>query len=200
MQNGNKRECPEGDDALARFSLSPSDGEAGGEGYLEAPPKLIAAFKHLPAEPIFVPPTLDESLLKAARQHLCRPQKNRTNWFRLMPWAVATAGLAAVVLLAYPRAKDFLGFGQSRKAARHGWESTDNSGIQPQSQRPAYVREDLNHDGKVDILDAFLLARKLQGTHVSDPHLDVNGDGLINRKDVEAIAAHAVSLGKGGRS
>jgi hypothetical protein len=43
---------------------------------LEAPPELAAAFKQLPAEPIFVPPTMDEALLKSARLHLC-PRKER---------------------------------------------------------------------------------------------------------------------------
>jgi len=167
---------------------------------LEAPPKLAAALKQLPSEPIFVPPTVDEALLKAAHLHLCPPQRKRTNWFRLMPWTVATTGFGAAVLLAYPYAKNFLGLGQSRKAATRGWASTGNSNFQPQSHGLAAVSEDLNHDGKVDILDAFMLARKLQGPPISDPHLDVNADGVIDHRDIEAIAAHAVSLGKGGRS
>jgi hypothetical protein len=175
------------------------NGQRNDEG-LEVPPKLAAAFKQLPAESIFVPATVDEALMKAARQHLSRPQRKRTNWFRLMPWTVATAGFAAVVLLAYPYAKTFLGLGQSKKAATREWASTGNSGIQPQSHGLPAVSEDLNHDGKVDILDAFMLARKLQGPPISDPHLDVNADGVINHRDIEAIAAHAVSLGKGGRS
>jgi hypothetical protein len=117
-----------------------------------------------------------------------------------MPWTVATAGLAAAALLAYPHAKNFLGLGESRKVATRSSASTDNSGIQPQSHALAQAQEDLNGDGKVDILDAFMLARKLQDAHVSDPHLDVNGDGVFDQRDVEAIASHAVSLAKGGRS
>jgi hypothetical protein len=114
-----------------------------------------------------------------------------------MPWTVATAGLAAVVLLAFPHAKDFLGFGPSRKIAMRGSES---SGAQLQSHGLANASEDLNHDGKVDILDAFMLARKLQGGRISDPHLDMNGDGVVDHRDIEAIVAHAVSLANGGRS
>jgi|ERR1051326_532494 hypothetical protein len=166
----------------------------------EASPKLTAAFKQLPAESIFVPSTVDEALMKAARLHLCRPEKGRVNWFRLMPWSVATAGLAAAVLLAYPHAKDFLGFGGSRKTVSRGWQSTESSGTQSQGHGLANVTEDLNHDGKVDILDAFVLARKLQGIRISDPRLDVNGDGVVDRRDIETIAAHAVSLNRGGRS
>jgi hypothetical protein len=62
------------------------------------------------------------------------------------------------------------------------------------------VREDLNGDGKVDILDALMLAKKLQSAPSSDLQLDVNGDGVIDRRDIETIAAHAVSLEKRGRS
>lgn len=167
---------------------------------LEAPQKLVEALKQLPREPVFVPPTLDEALLRAARQHLGRAEKKRPGWFRLIPWTVATAGLAAAVLLAYPHATQFLGFGQSKKVVRRGSENPIDSSIQPQTKGLAYVREDLNRDGKVDILDAFMLARKLQGAPSSDPRLDINGDGVIDRRDVETIAAHAVSLEKGGRS
>src|SRR5882724_3654871 len=80
---------------------------------LEALPKLMAALKQLPRESVFVPPTVDESLMKAARQHLGRPEKRKARWFRLMPWTVATAGFVAAVLVAYPYAKDLLGFGNS---------------------------------------------------------------------------------------
>jgi len=166
---------------------------------LEAPPRLVAAFKQLPKTPIFIPPTLDEALIKAARQHLAAPEKKRTLWSRLRPWTAAAAGFAAVILVAYPHAKELLGFGQSRKAVRRGWENV-HTGIQIQSHGLAYAREDLNRDGKVDILDAFMLAKKLQALHVSDPNLDINRDGIVDRRDAEAIAAHAVSLEKRGHS
>jgi hypothetical protein len=172
---------------------------------LEAPAKLVSALRQLPRDPVFVPPTLDEALMKVARQHLGRPEKRRISWFRLIPWTVATAGLAAVVLLAYPHAKEFLGtggstLGRSTKAAQRGSENTGESPFQPHSDGPAYIREDVNRDGQVDILDAFMLAKKLQGSRLSDPNLDLNDDGVIDHRDVETIAAHAVSLEKKGRS
>jgi hypothetical protein len=173
--------------------------------YLEAPPKLVAALRQLPREPVFVPSTLDEALIKAARQHLGQAERKKPNWFRLMPWTVATAGLAAAVLLTYPHTKEFLGFGpstfgRSSKAVPRGSENTVESAIPSQSPGLAYLREDLNRDGKVDILDAFMLAKKLQGASFSDPNLDVNDDGVIDHRDVEVIAVHAVSLEKRGRS
>ena len=169
---------------------------------LEAPPKLVAALRQLRPEPVFVPPTVNEALLRAARQQLGRPEKRRPNWFRLMPWTVATAGLAAAALLTYPHAKEFLGSESSpgTKAFQRGSESTAKSSVASQRQALANVREDINRDGKVDILDAFLLARKLQGALFSDPNFDANGDGVVDNRDVEVIASDAVSLEKRGRS
>jgi hypothetical protein len=165
---------------------------------LEAPPKLIAALRQLPRESIFVPPTMDEALIRAARHHLGQAERKKPGWFRLIPWTAATAGLAAAVLLAYPHAIQF--FGQPKEAVRRGWENRGGSSIQPQVKALANAREDLNRDGNVDILDAFMLAKKLQGAPLSDPRLDMNGDGVIDRRDVETIAAHAVSLEKRGRA
>jgi Dockerin type I domain len=171
---------------------------------LEAPPKLVGALRQLPSEPVFVPPTLDEALMKAARQHLGRTEKKKPVWFRLLPWAVATGGLATAILLAYPHAKEFLGVGSStfNRSAIDVQRGTENaeSAIPPQRQGLASVREDLNRDGKVDILDAFMLAKKLQSPPVSDRTLDLNGDGVVDQRDVEIIAVHAVSLEKRGRS
>jgi len=173
-------------------------------GGLEAPPKLVAALKQLQGEPVFVPRTIDEALIKAAHQRLGYGEKKKSRWSRLVPWTVAAAGFAAAVLVAYPHAKHFLGFGgsgfeRSTRATRRGSETTGES-ASPQSHGLAYVREDLNRDGEVNILDAFMLARKLQNPPLSDPKLDVNGDGVIDYRDVETIAAHAVSLEKRGRS
>ena len=167
---------------------------------LEAPPKLLAALSQLPQELIFVPRAVDEALVKAARRHLSPAQKKNSRWFRLVPWTVATAGFAAAVILAYPYAKQFLSFETSAKSARRGWENKGQSGVQPQTHGLVFLREDVNQDGKVDILDAFILARELKSGPATDPNLDVNGDGVINHRDIEVIAARAVSLEKRGRS
>jgi hypothetical protein len=57
--------------------------------------------------------------------------------------------------------------------------------------------EDLNRDGRIDILDAFALARQVEHGEKPGRQLDLNGDGMIDRRDAELIAAHAVSLEKG---
>jgi hypothetical protein len=96
---------------------------------LQAPPAFVSALRELPQEKIFVPPTLDEAVLNAARKHLEGEDKRRTGWFRFMPWAVAVALLAVVLLLS--------GVFTSHLAKQR---------ISP------FAREDINHDGQVDIL------------------------------------------------
>jgi len=62
-------------------------------------------------------------------------------------------------------------------------------------QRTHYEQADVDHSGQVDILDAFALARRLQQGSATGP--DMNGDGMVNKADVDAIAARAVKLKKG---
>ena len=68
------------------------------------------------------------------------------------------------------------------------------------SPNGGFAVEDVNRDGQVDILDAFALARKVQQGISADKKLDLNGDGVIDDKDVATIAGHAVKLEHGGRS
>jgi hypothetical protein len=62
-----------------------------------------------------------------------------------------------------------------------------------------FAREDLNRDGRVDILDAFQLARQTQAG-ANSAATDLNQDGVTDRRDAELIATHAVRLEKGGKS
>src|SRR5258705_13172260 len=51
---------------------------------------------------------------------------------------------------------------------------------------------------RVTILDAFSLARQIKHGSKIDPTWDINRDGTIDQKDVDALAAQAVALPKGG--
>ncbi len=48
-------------------------------------------------------------------------------------------------------------------------------------------RMDFDHDGQITILDISLAARYF-GTH--NPAYDLNGDGIVDRKDLDILAAH----------
>jgi hypothetical protein len=128
---------------------------------------------------VFVPPTVDEAVLRAAREHLApaKPhgRSSTARWLRWPAFATASLVLCAV---AYRIIRT------------------------PSSSNPdsAYVREDLNRDGRVDILDAFQLARQLHSGAEPGRDLDFNGDGVVDQLDANTIAAQAVKLEKGGRS
>ena len=59
------------------------------------------------------------------------------------------------------------------------------------------MREDFDRDGRVDILDAFALARRIEEGGESSRRWDLNEDGAVDRRDVDAIAMAAVSLERG---
>jgi hypothetical protein len=62
-------------------------------------------------------------------------------------------------------------------------------------QATRYERADVDRSGQIDILDAFALARRIQ--QGSAQGYDVNGDGVVDKGDVDAVAAQAVRLKKG---
>ena len=56
------------------------------------------------------------------------------------------------------------------------------------------AREDVNRDGRVDIRDALVLARKIADGKAQGSVWDINHDGRVDQADVVAIAALAVKL------
>ena len=60
--------------------------------------------------------------------------------------------------------------------------------------KAAFAREDVNRDNTVDILDAFALARQIEGAQVVPAAYDFNNDGAIDRADVDWVARVSVKL------
>ena len=141
---------------------------------LKAPPRLIEALIQASSERIFVPPAIDRAILKTAERQFSPAWRGRSR--RVWWWTGLATASAVVVAFAL---------------------------VASQWQRVAKGRfavEDVNHDGQIDILDAFALARQVKQGSASDKRLDFNGDGVVDEKDVAAIAAHAVKLEPRGRS
>src|SRR5690348_3197865 len=121
------------------------------EQNLEAPAKLAAALKEGAQRKVFVPPTVDAAVLKAARIQLQPGTKsNIVRWPRWLVWP-ALAGACGVIAL-----------------------------VVRMLAPTQFAREDLNRDGKVDILDSFALARELKNGRPLPAFLDVNGDGVVD--------------------
>ena len=140
---------------------------------LKAPPQLIAALRQASSERIFVPPAIDQTILKAANRQLIFSRRGRGR--RVWWWTTLTTASAVVVAFALVTTQ---------------WHSP----------KERFAREDVNHDGQLDILDAFALARQVKQGSFSDKKLDLNGDGVIDEKDAATIAAHVVKLDRGGKS
>jgi hypothetical protein len=138
------------------------------ESELDAPPKLVAALRECSRRKIVVASYVDRAILNASRRQLNKTTAARpTRFRRWMLWP----GLAVACI--------FVAF-IARLLTMQG--------------HAQFVREDLNHDGRVDILDSFALARELKNSRPFSSTLDINGDGVVDERDVALIAAHAVAL------
>jgi Dockerin type I domain len=150
---------------------------SGEEQGLEAPEKLVAVLRRSQAERVFVPPAVDETILRTARKHLAPETQARFRWRPFLSWLVAATAVIVAVALVFVRFKPG---GRTNPAG--------------------FAKEDINHDGRVDVLDAFAVARQLQHGAVTDVRLDVNGDGVVDERDAQVIVTEAVKLRNGGRS
>ena len=131
--------------------------------------KLSADLDTLFKPQLPVPPEVDRAVLdRAARDFVRLKVTERTRFRWASLWKVAAA--AAVVILAF---------------------SLDLT------EKPAPTMADFDRNGRVDILDAFKLARQIELASNTGTDLDINGDGLVNRDDVDVVALAAVSLEKG---
>src|SRR6266853_3474966 len=141
---------------------------------LKAPPRLIEALSRASSERIFVPPAIDRTILKAVERQFSHSGRGRAR--RVWWWTRLAAASAVVVAFALVTSE---------------WQRV---------AKGRFALEDVNHDGQIDILDAFALARQVKQGKPADKRLDLNGDGVVDEKDVATIAAQAVKLERGGRS
>lgn len=133
-------------------------------------PQLSRDLAELVDAGIDVPRELDDILLEAAGRAL-RPPRARALGLRYgLAAGAAAAVVALVVWLAGPPG--------------------------PAADTPPAVAADLDRNGRVDILDAFALARQLKSGEAGR-RADMNADGVVNGADVEAIAMLAVALPEG---
>jgi hypothetical protein len=126
-----------------------------------------------------VPPEVDRAVLDSSARHFTGLKPAKRPRFRLVGlWKVAAA--AAVIILAFS-------LNLTEKPA-------------PTTHRPGLAKAqavDIDRNGRVDILDAFKLARQIELAGSTEANLDINGDGLVNRDDVDIVALAAVRLDKG---
>jgi hypothetical protein len=157
------------------------------------PPALADDLRRLcpPGPP--VPPGRDGEILARARSHFARGRRLRL----IFRFAGASGAAAAAILLA-------VWLGQTGKSP--------GPALAPAEAIAA--REDIDRNGRVDVRDAFALARRIErGAQAGQARgggppagltlapaadlPDLNGDGRVDRADVESIAMAAVRLERG---
>lgn len=148
----------------------------GDEKDLNAPARLGEALRGLWKETVLIPASVDEKILAEARTWLAEVRRQAQRR-KVAGWMAMAASVVLSALVA---------------------QAVFHRGLF--AERREYAREDLNHDGNVDILDAFQLARELKRGGTVDASRDFNRDGKVDAADVDFLAARAVSLGKGGPS
>ncbi|HET6247840.1 MAG TPA: dockerin type I repeat-containing protein [Tepidisphaeraceae bacterium] len=129
-------------------------------------PRLREAFARLDPGQVEIPPALDAEILSRAKRDFTRRLRFRS----AVRWTAAAASLAAAVAIVFIVRASFF-------------------------HRPAPVAKgDINANGKVDMLDAYLLAKHLAAGDKIDQKWDMNGDGVVDQRDVDWIANHAVQI------
>ena len=173
----------------------------------EPPAKLVTDLKDLHKEHIFVPPKVDQSILNAAREHLGETSREPVEqeaatqpWIpQWAPWAAAAASLMLLLFLTLPGEKRPSPSALAKTSAPSGIIALNQEPSSPTKKATKISPKDINKDGQVDILDAFMLASRIQ-TGAIEENWDINGDGQVNQADVEEISAFAVRLGPEDKS
>jgi hypothetical protein len=120
-----------------------------------------------------IPPEVDASILYKTGKHFSKVHRRRI--VRWISSSAAAAVLLFVVLLNVPH----------------------RSSYQPSVKMSRVAAEDIDRSGRIDILDAFELAKDIKsGRKVSESY-DFNTDGMVDERDVDWLARAAVRLNGG---
>jgi hypothetical protein len=131
-------------------------------------PELARDLGVLTRSPVEVPSSVDDAMLAAIRSHF-QERPRRRPWLSALRLAPWGAAAAAMITVMVVLTRN------------------------PEATRT----RDLDRNGRVDILDAFALARWIESGQPLDVTMDFNGDGAVDRLDADDIAMHAVSLEQG---
>jgi hypothetical protein len=147
--------------------------------------KLSADLKGLFGPQLGIPPGVDRAVMDRAYKHLVPLQSSKERRLRIH-WGWRIAAAAAVIILAF-----------SLDLTKQSGPTTDHLSLVRAVREPPLQAGDIDRNGRVDILDAFKLARHIESAGRTEKEWDFNGDGLIDRSDVDMVALAAVRLHKG---
>lgn len=175
------------------------------------PAKVVAAIQESNRRDLAVPDAVRAAVFQDAADVLKRRKNNvakskpvwsRRSWMGISAGVLASALLVAVLIPTVWMPDRPLGVNSAERAGMEMADAGDES--LPSIMRSERVlaadpsAKDIDGNGQVDILDAFLLARSIENNQPDDQfeiaRLDQNGDGVINSDDVNSIAMSVVML------
>lgn len=156
--------------------MAQSDPQTDDSPELEVPQGLRDDLARLYRADLSVPAGVDEAIRTAARRHFLRRRRSR----RIIRLVQFSAAAAAVILLAV-------------RVANHSAQAPPGS----TAMTPPPAKEDIDGNGRVNILDAFALARHVETDASPNLAWDMNGDGALDGSDIDAVAMAAVRLERG---
>jgi len=174
-----------GDWGLGFKSMTDKNGNFDDEPKLGIPAGLHEDLRGLFNSGLSVPAEVDRAIIDVAHRLLIRSGR-RHPWPR---WAAVAAAAAAVIIFAVVLETRF-----SRVSDTNS--TSDKSAWAPEAAKSG-LAGDIDGNGRVNILDAFKLARRIESAGATEGKWDINGDGLVNRDDVDFVAFAAVRLNKG---
>lgn len=146
---------------------------------LRIPSKLSADLNALFEPRVGVPPKVDRAVMDRAHKRFAGIKPGKGRLLRIH-WAWRTAAAAAIIIFAFS-----LDLTKQTGPTKDRFSLSETQAI------------DIDRNGRVDILDAFKLARHIESAGPAETEWDINGDGLIDRGDVDVVALAAVRLDKG---
>jgi len=159
---------------------------------LRISPKLSEDLNTLFKPQFSVPPELDRAIMDQANRRLVQRHWRHRVFRHISLWRIAAA--AAVIIFAF----------SLNLTEKPGPTTSQTNLVEAQAV-------DIDRNGRVDILDAFKLARHIESADRTKTNLspvssagqalreqgwDINGDGLVDRNDVDQVALAAVRLDK----
>ena len=118
----------------------------------------------------------DQAVLEAINARAGHIAAKRRRVLRTrITWAAAAVVALVLALLAYDT-------------------GTDRTPAVQTNPEPVAQRQDVNADGAVDIVDAMLLARKIETGAATSREWDFDNDGTVDTADVELLAQQSVAL------
>lgn len=158
----------------------------------QLPHEVVAALRERHGPGGEIPNSVSDAILANANAHLSQishPQKaeKSNSRFRWVAWSSGTIAAAALLFALMPSGPQQSDLSRSMVADANNFAMQELAG-------EGLLSGDIDQSGRIDILDAFALARQVNSDAEYSSQWDQNGDGRMDQDDVDLIALSAVTL------